>query len=237
MIAGENPSTLSNASYISLENVDLYYPDLQGRQHRIVEGLSFSLPEYGFLRLTGASGSGKSTLLNLLAGLHRHYTGQVRIHDLPPSHKTLSIAYVLQGYGLLPWKNVADNINLPKLLRHEQRIREQCREIVQLLGLESLLKRYPHTLSGGQQQRVALARAFCQRADLLLLDEPFSALDTDNSQEAQRLLMALLQRHPVTTVMATHQSVDTSPLAVDTFSLHIVAGRAELNPLSQSQLQ
>ncbi|MCC8186895.1 MAG: ABC transporter ATP-binding protein [Bacteroides sp.] len=154
--------------------------------------------------LVGPSGCGKSTLLHVLAGVIREYRGEVQIDGQPPTPRRQSIGLVPQHYGLLPWKRVQENIFLPARLHKQQADHVLADEILRTLELDTLLHRYPHELSGGQQQRVALARAFIQRPGLLLMDEPFSALDALTAERGRHLFMKLWQEHRVTTLFVTH---------------------------------
>jgi len=156
----------------------------------------------------GPSGCGKSTFLYVLSGILKKYCGNVSIDDRPINPKTQRIGLILQNYGLLPWKNVAQNTMLGmKIKNGEQSIDEYSSYILKQLGIDALLDRYPKELSGGQQQRVAIARSFIMKPDLLLMDEPFSALDAITREEMQELFLNIWKQNQVTTVFITH-SVD-----------------------------
>ncbi len=175
--------------------------------------INLSLEQGIICALVGPSGSGKSSLLNVLAGIIDDYEGVVSVDGVRLSAKTKQIALVPQNYGLLPWKTVADNIRLPKELQRRSLSEPELQDILQALGLEGLMERYPHELSGGQRQRVALARAFGMRPDLLLLDEPFSALDVVTAERSRALFMELWQRYPCTTILVTHNPHEAATLA------------------------
>jgi ABC-type nitrate/sulfonate/bicarbonate transport system ATPase subunit len=156
----------------------------------------------------GPSGCGKSTFLYVLSGILRGYHGSVSIDGLPINPKTQRIGLILQNYGLLPWKNVAQNALLGKKIKNgEQSIDAYSSYILKQLGIDALLDRYPKELSGGQQQRVAIARSFIMKPDLLLMDEPFSALDAITREEMQELFLNIWKQNQVTTIFITH-SVD-----------------------------
>lgn len=155
----------------------------------------------------GPSGCGKSTLLYVLSGIQQDYSGMVLIDDRPVNPRVQRIGLILQNYGLLPWKNVRQNIMLGVKIKGQKQQDEYCQYILQELGIDQLLDRYPKELSGGQQQRVAIARAFLLQPDILLMDEPFSALDAISREEMQELFFKIWQEHNVTTVFITH-SVD-----------------------------
>ncbi len=156
----------------------------------------------------GPSGCGKSTLLYVLSGIIQDYTGSVEADGAKVDPKTQRVGLVLQNYGLLPWKNVYQNAMLGvKIKKGQPKLNEYSQYIFKQLGLMQLLDRYPKELSGGQQQRVAIARAFLLKPDLLLMDEPFSALDAMTREEIQALFLDIWQQHKVTTIFITH-SVD-----------------------------
>ena len=156
----------------------------------------------------GPSGCGKSTFLYVLSGILKKYCGNVSIDGNPINPKAQRIGLILQNYGLLPWKNVAQNALLGmKIKDSDQAIDEYSSYILKQLGIDNLLDRYPKELSGGQQQRVAIARSFIMKPDLLLMDEPFSALDAITREEMQELFLNIWKQNQVTTVFITH-SVD-----------------------------
>lgn len=155
----------------------------------------------------GPSGCGKSTLLYVLSGIVQDYSGTVLIDGRPVDPKAQRIGLILQNYGLLPWKNVYQNIMLGVKIKGQVQQDDYRGYILKQLGIDHLLDRYPKELSGGQQQRVAVARAFLLQPDILLMDEPFSALDAISREEMQELFLKIWQEHHVTTVFITH-SVD-----------------------------
>lgn len=156
----------------------------------------------------GPSGCGKSTFLYVLSGILQDYTGSVRVNGRPVNPRSQRIGLILQNYGLLPWKNVYDNTMLGVKIKNDQVVLDDYGQyLLQRLGIDNLLDRYPKELSGGQQQRVAIARAFMLKPDLLLMDEPFSALDAITREELQELFLKIWKENNVTTVFITH-SVD-----------------------------
>lgn len=156
----------------------------------------------------GPSGCGKSTFLYVLSGILQDYTGSVRVNERPVNPRSQRIGLILQNYGLLPWKNVYDNTMLGVKIKNNQVVLDDYGQyLLQRLGIDNLLDRYPKELSGGQQQRVAIARAFMLKPDLLLMDEPFSALDAITREELQELFLKIWKENNVTTVFITH-SVD-----------------------------
>lgn len=168
----------------------------------VLDGLSLHLEPGEFTAVLGHSGCGKSTLLRIIAGLDSGYTGVV---DSSPE-----IAMVFQDANLLPWKRVLANVVLG--LRGSDRT-EKAREVLAEVGLDDNLHQWPSTLSGGEAQRVALARALVRNPKVLLLDEPFGALDALNRLKMQDLLVALLAKYRATTVMVTHDVEEAIALA------------------------
>lgn len=171
-----------------------------------LQGVSLSIPEGGTCVIIGPSGCGKSTLLKVLAGIITVYEGTALIGGLPVSPARQKIGFIPQNYGLLPWKNVYENICLGvKIKEKRAKVDKSSLEyMMKQLGIDGLGFRYPGELSGGQQQRVSLARAFALRPDILLMDEPFSALDAITREEIQDVFLEVWQKNAVSTVLVTH---------------------------------
>lgn len=160
----------------------------------------------GTCAVIGPSGCGKSTLLRILAGVEKRFAGEVALAGAAVDPKRHAIGFIPQTYGLLPWKTVHENIRLSWSVKHPD-VPAPPEEAAMLarLGLDaSLLSRFPRELSGGQQQRASLARAFLLQPDVLLMDEPFSALDAITREEMQAIFFDLWRTHKVTTVLVTH---------------------------------
>ncbi len=155
----------------------------------------------------GPSGCGKSTLLKVLAGIIKNYRGTVTLDGRPLNPREIKIGFIPQNYGLLPWKTVRQNALLGITVGRPATAadRERLAALFARLGLAGLENRYPGELSGGQQQRVALARAFLLKPALLLMDEPFSALDAITREELQDVFLHFWRQQPVATVLVTHQ--------------------------------
>jgi len=172
----------------------------------VFSGLDLSVSAGETVSLIGPSGCGKSTLLAAAAGLKPLEEGRVDLDGSPVSSGDRRIGLVLQNYGLFPWltveKNAALGLKIRKTPREE--IRRILEELLPRLGLRGLEHRYPGELSGGQQQRVALARTLALDPRLLLLDEPFSALDAMTREDLQELLLSLLAGRRGMTVLVTH---------------------------------
>lgn len=169
--------------------------------------ISLKVTKGDIYAIIGPSGCGKSTLLNILSGIIKHYEGEVLLKGEPLNPKKHNIGFIPQNFGLLPWKTVEKNCLLSLKIKHksiEASLQERIDYIMNKLNINSLKHRYPRELSGGQQQRVAIARAFILNPDLLLMDEPFSALDALTREEAQELFIDIWNQYKTTTVFVTH---------------------------------
>lgn len=168
-----------------------------------LDKLSIDIPKGDIYTFIGPSGCGKSTLLHALSGILKNYEGSIEIEGSSVDPKIHRIGLVLQNYGLLPWKSIKENAFLGLKIKGEKE-GEYGRYILDKLGLGSMFNRYPKELSGGQKQRVAISRAFILKPDLLLMDEPFSALDAITREEMQELFLKIWQENKVTTIFITH---------------------------------
>jgi len=177
-----------------------------GAEPAIVDAVDWTIPRGAFHCLVGRSGSGKTTLLKLAAGLLKPDQGSVRIDGTRLTGPGARIGFVFQQPTLLDWLSVADNVLLPLSLKRALRSqdRDKARELLALVGLGAYAQRHPRQLSGGQQSRVAVARALIAAPDLLLLDEPFAALDALTREELQDDLLALCALNATTVLFVTH---------------------------------
>ncbi len=189
---------------IELKNVSKQFGEVAA-----VHGVSFSVKEGELMALLGPSGGGKTTVLRMIAGLEVPTDGDIlirgqRVNDI--SVQKRNIGFVFQNYALFKnmnvFKNIAFGLKIKKWKRAE--IEGRVMELLKLLGLEGLEKRYPQQLSGGQRQRVAIARALAPKPSVLLLDEPFGAVDAKIRQELREWLVHLHQDLNVTTLFVTH---------------------------------
>ncbi len=178
--------------------------------------VSFSVARGEFVTLIGPSGCGKSTLLRIVAGLLTPSAGTVWLDGEQLTSPTRRVGLVFQQPMLLPWRTVADNIALPLTLNgvKSEVVREQVQEMVHLVRLEGFENEYPLHLSGGMAQRAALARALIQNPELLLLDEPFGALDALTRERMGAELLRIWQEYRRTVLMVTH-SVEEAVLLAD----------------------
>ena len=184
---------------IALDQVHLSFAD-NGRVLPVLEDVSLQVGAGASCAVIGPSGCGKTSLLFLLAGLLKPTAGTVRVADRSRT------GVILQHYGLLPWKSVAANIGLGLRLQGADRERTRARvdELLVEMDLAAFADHFPGQLSGGMQQRVALARALATGPQLLLMDEPLSALDALTRERLQHTILDVWQRHRVTMVLITH---------------------------------
>lgn len=183
-----------------------------------VDQVSFSVKEGELMALLGPSGCGKTTVLRMIAGLEMPTEGDIfirgqRVNDV--SVRQRNIGFVFQNYALFKnmtvFKNIAFGLKIKKWGRHQMQARVE--ELLKLFGLEDLDGRYPHQLSGGQRQRVAIARALAPRPSVLLLDEPFGAVDAKIRQELREWLVTLHSELNVTTIFVTHDQEEALEVA------------------------
>ena len=190
---------------IEVKNLAVTYSGLK-QENTALHNVSLTVPQGTVCAVIGPSGCGKSTLLKVVAGLITDFSGQVHINGGDVSPKKLRIGFMPQNYGLLPWQSVADNIRLACRIKDgwTEEKAAKMEALCQKLGIEDLLHRYPQELSGGQQQRVSLARVFLLEPDILLMDEPFSALDAITREEMQDVFRDLWEEAGITTMLVTH---------------------------------
>jgi NitT/TauT family transport system ATP-binding protein len=193
------------SSEILLRATDLTvtFPDGNGGLEAL-DGVNLDVPECRFMAVLGPSGSGKSTLLRAIAGLIEPTGGRLQFNTpegLPPR-----IGLVFQQANLMPWRTAIENITLPLELQGvpEQSACDRAQEFIELVGLQGFEDSWPRNLSGGMAQRVALARALIQEPDLLLLDEPFGALDALTRERMGAELLRIWQSRQTTVILVTH---------------------------------
>jgi NitT/TauT family transport system ATP-binding protein len=178
----------------------------QARTLVALDDVSLQVPRGEFLTLVGPSGSGKTTLLDLLGGLSRPTTGSVLVDGAEVTGPGLDRGIVFQQYALFPWRttlaNVTFGLEQQGLSRKERT--ERARENLALVGLEGFEDRYPHELSGGMKQRVAIARSLAYQPGILLMDEPFAALDAQTREQLQDELLRIWRATDTTVVFITH---------------------------------
>ena len=193
----------------------------------VLAAVSFDVPSGGVTAVLGPNGSGKSTLLRLIAGLIAPDDGAITIDGLPVADADQRVGLVFQEPRLLPWRRAIDNVAFPLQLggvgRDERS--QRARQLLDLVGLGAFEKAYPHQLSGGMRQRVAIARALARDPSILLLDEPFSALDALTRERFNAELLELWQRTRTTIVLVTHSIAEAVFVADEVAVLSARPGR------------
>jgi NitT/TauT family transport system ATP-binding protein len=190
---------------LEMKNASKTYSQ-NGRAIEALRGASLRVKKGEFVCLIGASGCGKSTLLRMAAGFEAATRGDVLMWGMPISGPGPSRGMVFQDYGLFPWLNVRDNIGFgPKSRgRPKAEIRETTDRFTELIGLQDFADVYPHQLSGGMKQRVAIARVLANDAEIVLMDEPFGALDAMTRERLQDELVEIWSRTGLTVIFVTH---------------------------------
>ncbi|MFD1886025.1 sulfate/molybdate ABC transporter ATP-binding protein [Paenibacillus wenxiniae] len=211
--------------HIEVRNLDKHFG-----QFHAVKDVSFSIEKGHLIGLLGPSGGGKTSILRMLAGLETPDSGDIvfhgqRVNNLPPQER--EIGFVFQNYALFKhmtvFENIAFGLKVKKLKKLA--IRERVQELVELTGLSGFEHRYPHQLSGGQRQRVAFARALAPEPQLLLLDEPFAAIDAKIRQELRTWLRELIERVGITSIFVTHDQDEAIEVADEIMIIN--GGRVE----------
>jgi len=194
--------------YLNIENLVKYYNE----KLPLIKGLNFSVDKGEFVSFIGESGSGKTTFLKCLAGLENVNSGKIVLNQRVLNDKKTfvkphlrKIGFIFQDYPLFPHLNVLDNLKMNLDSKYSRNIAY----FIELTGLDKLQKRYPHELSGGEQQRVCIARALVREPDLLLMDEPFSNLDSGIKSKIKSEIYKILKQTNTTTILVTHDIKDT----------------------------
>lgn len=180
--------------------------------------VSFGVEKGHLAALLGPSGSGKTTILRMIAGLDRPDSGDIlingkRVNDLPGSKR--GIGFVFQNYALFRYMTVAENIafGLKVQKKSKTEIKDRVEQLLELISMSELGNRYPHQLSGGQRQRVAFARALAPNPQLLLLDEPFAAIDAKVRRELRSWLRKMIRQVGITSIFVTHDQEEAMEVA------------------------
>ncbi len=180
---------------------------------RALDGIDLDIEPHKFTAIVGASGSGKSTLLHCVAGLDKPTLGNVYLDDVDlytlnddklSEIRRQEFGFIFQSYNLIPVINVYDNIVLPVLLDGKKEDKEYVMRLINKLGIEKQIKKYPNELSGGQQQRVAIARALANRPSVIFADEPTGNLGSKTTNEVMNMLEWCVKEYKQTLVMITH---------------------------------
>jgi NitT/TauT family transport system ATP-binding protein len=181
-----------------------------------LEDFSLSIGEGELVSIVGPSGCGKSTLLDILAGLAQPQSGQIHIDGKRVGGPALDRGFIMQGYALLPWRTVARNVAYGLEVKRVPRRRRAgiCQKYIDLVGLSGFEDRYPNELSGGMRQRVAIARSLAYDPEVLLMDEPFAAVDAQTRETLQDELLRIWEKTGKTIVFVTH-SIEEAVLLAD----------------------
>jgi NitT/TauT family transport system ATP-binding protein len=193
-------------TFLDLQAISKTYPARDGRPVRALDEISCTIRNGEFASILGPSGCGKSTLLLIIAGLISPTSGTLRFREEKVSGSAPDFGIVFQDPVLFPWRDVQTNVELPAEvagIRREQRA-ERARKLIALVGLEGFERKYPYELSGGMQQRVAIARALMLSPSLLLMDEPFGALDAMTREQMNLELQKISMATRATVVFVTH---------------------------------
>ena len=206
-----------NTTVLSAHAVRKSFPTRNGGSVLALEDFHLEAHENDFICIVGPSGCGKSTFLRMAAGLDPVSAGDIRYRAAPVHAPRPEVGMVFQEYSLLPWRTVEDNVSLG--LEFARKSRAECQtaahKYLELVDLLEFARAMPHELSGGMRQRVAIARALANRPDVLLMDEPFGALDAHTRILLQKELLRIWQKHKTTILFVTH-SVDEAVYLADT---------------------
>lgn len=202
-----NTITLEKTNFLSIQEVSKVYSTANG-DYTVLDGVNLSVKEGEFVCVIGHSGCGKSTLLNMISGFNQPTTGTVKLKDKIIAEPGPDRMMVFQNYCLLPWKTAFENVYLAVSAVYPNKNKQEKLALVEehlaMVGLTEAAKKKPNQLSGGMKQRVAIARALAIRPEVLILDEPFGALDAITKEELQEELLEIWRNHKLTVMMITH---------------------------------
>jgi sulfonate transport system ATP-binding protein len=196
---------MAHAGTLAIQGLNKQY-EVKGEALSVLQDISLTIEPGAFVSIVGSSGCGKSTLLRLIIGLEEGYQGEILLDGTRIKGTNLNRGIVFQEHRLFPWLTVEKNIGLGLLNSGltEGQQRQTVREHIGLVGLTGFETAYPHQLSGGMSQRVAIARALVNRPDILLLDEPFGALDAMTRAHLQQELHRIWEAEGITMILVTH---------------------------------
>jgi nitrate ABC transporter ATP-binding subunit len=200
-------SSLHTPSFLEINNVSKVYDTPKG-SYTVLDGVNLTVNEGEFVCLIGHSGCGKSTLLDMVSGFRQPTSGDVKLKGQTIDRPGPDRMVVFQNYCLLPWKTVFENVYIAVKAVYPEKPESEKKELVQkhlaMVGLEEAATKRPHQISGGMKQRVSIARALATYPQMLILDEPFGALDAITKEELQEELLQIWTEHRVTVMMITH---------------------------------
>lgn len=215
MQTGTQTIATINAEAVSLAGVSKTFHSPDGSEVHALDGVDLNIAEREFICLVGGSGCGKSTLLRIIAGFETPSAGRVTVGGKPVQGPGPDRGVVFQDYGLFPWLTVAENVGFGLRRRRIPKpdVDSAVKRFLALVGLDRSATRFPNQLSGGMQQRVAIARVLANGPSVLLMDEPFGALDSLTRETMQRELQQLCQELRTTVVFVTHSVEEAVYLA------------------------
>jgi NitT/TauT family transport system ATP-binding protein len=202
---------------VSVKNLSRIFTKTEdGSGTEALHDVSFDVEDGEFICLLGPSGCGKTTLLRIIAGLETQTSGKIELNGVPIVGPDPKRGMVFQQYSLFPWRTVIDNITFGLEMQgiKKAEARKQVEKYIELVGLEQFKNSYPYELSGGMQQRAAIARALANEPEVLLMDEPFGALDAQTRNTLQNELLKIWEQKNVTVFFVTH-SVDEAVFLSD----------------------
>jgi len=196
---------MAHAATLEIKNLSKQY-QVKGESLPVLDNISLSIKPGEFVSIVGSSGCGKSTLLRLVIGLEDDYHGEILLDGKRIVGTSLERGIVFQEHRLFPWLTVEQNVSLGLLnaVLPEDQKRKSVQEHIELVGLKGFEAAYPYQLSGGMSQRVAIARALVNRPEVLLLDEPFGALDALTRSHLQQELQRIWEQEGITAILVTH---------------------------------
>lgn len=231
---------------LTLDKISLSY-QTEKDEIRALESISFSVDEGEFVAIIGPSGCGKTSILSIIAGLLKPSGGEITIKGKPLEKDKTSIGYMLQKDELFPWRTIMENAYLPLEVKRDksEKSKEKVNELLKKYGLWEFRKKYPRQLSGGMRQRAALIRTMASSPDLLLLDEPFSALDYQTRLAVCDDLYEIIRRENKTTVLVTHdisEALSTADRIIvlskrpsKILNIHLIDLNKEVSPLKRRE--
>jgi nitrate/nitrite transport system ATP-binding protein len=205
---GRRNGDTNHPGFLVVENLNKSYPTPDGEELVVLDGINLTIHEDEYISIIGHSGCGKSTLLKMVAGLEKPTSGSIRLDGKEIRKPGAERMMVFQQYSLLPWLTVTENVRLAvdEVLKKASPIEKKqiVSEHLAMVNLTAAANKYPDELSGGMKQRVGIARALAIRPKVLLMDEPFGALDALTRGKLQRQVLDIWENHPQTVMMITH---------------------------------
>ena len=192
--------------YLSIEGIHKSFPLKNNEKLKVLDNIDMNVEKGSFVSIVGPSGCGKSTLLYLIAGLEKADEGSITVSGKKVKSPGPDRVVVFQEDGLFPWLTVFDNVTYGLKLKglSKEEVKEKALDVLQMVHLSKYVDSYPHQLSGGMKQRVSIARALVMEPDILLMDEPFSALDEQTRMVLHRELLEIWRKTKVTIFFVTH---------------------------------